>query len=169
MAQVDEGRATSLTGSEREWLRVRGYLREHRYDLSVTAADLYPELPRVGRTPLHTTRRCGKGWVGSGSAVARSPRGDATPAPGVQAEERACTPATGAALLRTPDRRRSRSGFVRNEFAATDDVASRSLRPGSNSSCGRVRLCSDDGPELPVIVGTLITWTIWRAPRQWCD
>ena len=55
MAQVDEGGATSLTGSEREWLRVRNYLREHRYDFSVSATDRYPELPRVGGTPLLTS------------------------------------------------------------------------------------------------------------------
>ena len=46
MAQVDEDRAASLTSSEREWLRVRSYLREHRNDLSVSAADRYLELPR---------------------------------------------------------------------------------------------------------------------------
>ena len=46
MAQVNERGATSLTSSEREWLRVRSYLREHRYDFSVSATDRYPELPR---------------------------------------------------------------------------------------------------------------------------
>jgi hypothetical protein len=52
VAQVDGHGATSLTSSEREWLRVRSYLREHRYDLSVMAADLYPDVPRFAGTPL---------------------------------------------------------------------------------------------------------------------
>jgi hypothetical protein len=55
VAPVNQREATSLTSSERQWLRVRSYLREHRYDLSVAAADLYPELPRVGGTPLLTS------------------------------------------------------------------------------------------------------------------
>lgn len=55
MAQIDERGAASLTSSEREWLHVRGYLREHRYDLSVSAAELYPDVPKVDGTPLLTS------------------------------------------------------------------------------------------------------------------
>ncbi len=41
-----------LTASEREWLRVRSYLREHRYELAVDAAAAYPADARVAGTPL---------------------------------------------------------------------------------------------------------------------
>jgi hypothetical protein len=41
-----------LTGSERDWLRVRSYLQEHRYDLAVDAAGDYPDDRRVAGTPL---------------------------------------------------------------------------------------------------------------------
>lgn len=43
--------ARVLTASERDWLRVRSYLQEHRYDLAVSAADDYPR-QRVAGTPL---------------------------------------------------------------------------------------------------------------------
>jgi hypothetical protein len=42
----------TLTASEREWLRVRSYLQEHRYDLAVDAADDYPRGRRIAGTPL---------------------------------------------------------------------------------------------------------------------
>jgi hypothetical protein len=42
----------ALTGSERDWLRVRSYLQEHRYDLAVDAAGDYPDDRRVAGTPL---------------------------------------------------------------------------------------------------------------------
>ena len=41
-----------LTASEQEWLRVRSYLREHRYDLAVDAAKAYPADAKVMGTPL---------------------------------------------------------------------------------------------------------------------
>jgi hypothetical protein len=41
-----------LTASEAEWLRVRGYLQEHRYELGIRAADRYPSARRVEGTPL---------------------------------------------------------------------------------------------------------------------
>ncbi|HEX7661220.1 MAG TPA: XRE family transcriptional regulator [Pseudonocardiaceae bacterium] len=41
-----------MTASEQEWLRIRGYLREHRYDLAVSAADEYSDSMRVVGTPL---------------------------------------------------------------------------------------------------------------------
>ena len=41
-----------LTVSEGEWLRVRGYLQEHRYELGIRAADQYPSARRVEGTPL---------------------------------------------------------------------------------------------------------------------
>jgi hypothetical protein len=42
----------ALTASEREWLRVRSYLQEHRHDLAVEAAGDYPRDSRVAGTPL---------------------------------------------------------------------------------------------------------------------
>ena len=42
----------ALTASERDWLRVRSYLAEHRYDLAVDAAGDYPADRRVAGTPL---------------------------------------------------------------------------------------------------------------------
>jgi hypothetical protein len=54
VTQVNQ-RQQSLTADEREWLRVRNHLREHRYDLSVMASEqLYPDVPRVAGTPLLT-------------------------------------------------------------------------------------------------------------------
>jgi len=42
----------NLTNSEHQWLRVRQHLREHRYDLAVSAAGGYPESATVEATPL---------------------------------------------------------------------------------------------------------------------
>ena len=44
--------ARSLTASQRDWLRVRSYLQEHRYGLAVDAAGDYPADRRVAGTPL---------------------------------------------------------------------------------------------------------------------
>jgi hypothetical protein len=44
--------ARTLTPSERDWLAVRSYLVEHRYDLGVDAAADYPPGGRVAGTPL---------------------------------------------------------------------------------------------------------------------
>ncbi len=44
--------ARSLTASQRDWLRVRSYLQEHRYGLAVDAAGDYPADLRVAGTPL---------------------------------------------------------------------------------------------------------------------
>jgi len=41
-----------LTDSERDWLAVRSYLTEHRYDLAVDAAEEYPPDRRMAGTPL---------------------------------------------------------------------------------------------------------------------
>jgi hypothetical protein len=41
-----------LTPSERDWLTVRSYLTEHRYDLAVDAAEEFPPASRVAGTPL---------------------------------------------------------------------------------------------------------------------
>jgi hypothetical protein len=41
-----------LTPSERDWLTVRSYLTEHRYELAVDAAEGYPPGRRVAGTPL---------------------------------------------------------------------------------------------------------------------
>jgi hypothetical protein len=43
-----------LTASQQDWLRVRGHLREHRHELAVEAADLYPDTPKAAATPLLT-------------------------------------------------------------------------------------------------------------------
>ena len=44
--------AGTLTASERDWLTVRSYLAEHRYDLAVDAAQDYPPERRLAGTPL---------------------------------------------------------------------------------------------------------------------
>jgi hypothetical protein len=44
--------ARSLTASQRDWLRVRSYLQEHRHGLAVDAAGDYPDDRRVAGTPL---------------------------------------------------------------------------------------------------------------------
>jgi hypothetical protein len=44
--------ARTLTPSERDWLTVRSYLTEHRYDLGVDAAEDYPPARRLAGTPL---------------------------------------------------------------------------------------------------------------------
>jgi hypothetical protein len=42
----------TLTASEREWLHVRSYLQEHRYDLAVDASREYPRVAKLAGTPL---------------------------------------------------------------------------------------------------------------------
>jgi|HubBroStandDraft_6_1064221.scaffolds.fasta_scaffold268728_1 hypothetical protein len=42
----------SLTASQRDWLRVRSYLQEHRHGLALEAAGDYPADRRVAGTPL---------------------------------------------------------------------------------------------------------------------
>ena len=44
-----------LTDSEEQWLRVRNHLRDHRYELAVSAARHYPESAAVEETPLLST------------------------------------------------------------------------------------------------------------------
>jgi hypothetical protein len=44
-----------LTDSEQQWLRIRNYLRDHRYKLAVCAAREYPESATVEGTPLLST------------------------------------------------------------------------------------------------------------------
>jgi hypothetical protein len=44
----------TLTPSEREWLHVRSYLQEHRYDLAVDAASEYPRVAKLAGTPSLT-------------------------------------------------------------------------------------------------------------------
>jgi hypothetical protein len=46
-----------FTASEQQWLRVRCYFREHRYELAVCAARDYPESAAVEGTPLLSTPR----------------------------------------------------------------------------------------------------------------
>jgi hypothetical protein len=49
---VSHPAAGTLTTSERDWLTVRSYLAEHRYDLAVDAAEEYPPERRTAGTPL---------------------------------------------------------------------------------------------------------------------
>lgn len=46
-----------LTASEQQWLQVRAYLQQHRYELGVRAAGEYPDDARVAGTPLLTSPR----------------------------------------------------------------------------------------------------------------
>jgi hypothetical protein len=55
MASAREDVTPHLTVSQEEWLRIRGYLAEHRHELSGVAAELYPDVPKVAGTPLLTT------------------------------------------------------------------------------------------------------------------
>ncbi|MDQ3989236.1 MAG: transcriptional regulator [Actinomycetota bacterium] len=57
MTQVDRRTHHPLTPSQQEWLRVRAYMREHRYDLSIAAAKEYPDVAKVARTALLATSR----------------------------------------------------------------------------------------------------------------
>jgi hypothetical protein len=57
----------TLTSTERDWLRVRSYLQEYRYDLAVAAANDYPPGAKVDGTPLLTT----PGWRPSGPVPLR--------------------------------------------------------------------------------------------------
>lgn len=47
-----------LTSGQRDWLRVRAYLQEHRYDLALEAADDYPAGSRIADSSLLTV----PGW-----------------------------------------------------------------------------------------------------------
>jgi hypothetical protein len=49
---VSHPSARTLTAGEQDWLTVRSYLAEHRYDLAVDAARDYPPDRRVAGTPL---------------------------------------------------------------------------------------------------------------------
>ena len=49
---MNQPSARTLTPSEHDWLTVRSYLTEHRYDLAVDAAEDYPPDRRVAGTPL---------------------------------------------------------------------------------------------------------------------
>jgi hypothetical protein len=62
VAQVDDRGAQRLTDSERDWLRVRDHLGEHRYDLGVSAVGAIPRptatscsasAPEVRHVPAH--------------------------------------------------------------------------------------------------------------------
>ncbi|GAB2763828.1 hypothetical protein GCM10027174_45570 [Salinifilum aidingensis] len=44
-----------LSGDEQEWLRVRDALRERRYELSFSAAEDYPDTPKLAGQPLLST------------------------------------------------------------------------------------------------------------------
>lgn len=54
MPLADQHRGHMLTGSQRDWLRVRKHLQEHRYELGLAAAEEYPNVLKVADTPLLT-------------------------------------------------------------------------------------------------------------------
>ena len=112
--------ARMLTPSERDWLTVRGYLAEHRYELAVDAAEDYPPGRGLADTPLLAA----PGWL----PAAPVPLQDITlelltqpAAPHAEAEAaaRRCsrsaatgpgTPATPTRWRSWPPRRCSRTG-----------------------------------------------------------
>ena len=49
----------SFTAAERQWLQVREYLDRHRFELGRAAAALYPDVEKLGATPLLAPAR----WV----------------------------------------------------------------------------------------------------------
>jgi hypothetical protein len=69
--------AGSLTASQRDWLRVRSYLQEHRYDLAVDAAGEYPADRRVAGTPLLAA----PGWLPAEPVPLREVGLEFTPSP----------------------------------------------------------------------------------------
>jgi hypothetical protein len=56
MSLADRHGWSTLTESQRDWLRVRDYLQRHRYKLGVAAANEYPDVLKVAETPLLTRR-----------------------------------------------------------------------------------------------------------------
>jgi hypothetical protein len=52
---MDSGTGRPLSHGERDWLAVRRHVQEHRYDLAVSAARLYPHDRHVAGTPLLST------------------------------------------------------------------------------------------------------------------
>jgi hypothetical protein len=56
-----------MTPTERDWLRVRSYLTEHRHDLAVRAAAAHPAAARVAgprREPVQAAGPPCSGWPG---------------------------------------------------------------------------------------------------------
>jgi len=94
--------AGSLTASQRDWLRVRSYLVEHRYDLALDAAAEYPADRKVDGTPLLAA----PGWQPAEPIPLRDVALEFTPAPGPASPaggpagpEAPAGPAAGAALF----------------------------------------------------------------------
>lgn len=54
MSLVDQHRDRMLTAGQREWLRVREHLQQHRYELGHAAAEDYGNVPKVAGTALLT-------------------------------------------------------------------------------------------------------------------
>jgi hypothetical protein len=89
-----------LTSSQRDWLRVRSYLTEHRYDLAVRAAEDYPAAQRVAGTPLLTR----PGWLPAAPVPLDQISLDfAPPAAGPPAASHAATAAGTPLLPERPD------------------------------------------------------------------
>jgi hypothetical protein len=57
MSLADRHRSRTLTDSQRDWLRVREYLQQHRYELGLAAAEEYPNLLTVPESPLLTRQK----------------------------------------------------------------------------------------------------------------
>src|SRR4051794_41126107 len=55
MGDQDRSEPVRLTDSQREWLRVRQHLREHRYELAVSVSKLTPDSVYAAGTPLLST------------------------------------------------------------------------------------------------------------------
>ncbi|HEV7450962.1 MAG TPA: XRE family transcriptional regulator [Pseudonocardiaceae bacterium] len=54
MSLINQHSGPALTTSQRDWLRVREYLQQHRYNLGQAAAEEYPDVLKVEGTPLLT-------------------------------------------------------------------------------------------------------------------
>ncbi|MGH3931924.1 MAG: hypothetical protein ACRDTF_18335 [Pseudonocardiaceae bacterium] len=54
MSPADRHRDRILTAGQREWLRVREYLQQHRWELGIAAAEYYGAMPKVAGTELLT-------------------------------------------------------------------------------------------------------------------
>lgn len=52
MSPADQQHGRALTASQREWLRVREYLGQYRYELGQAAARMYPGMLRVDGSVL---------------------------------------------------------------------------------------------------------------------
>jgi hypothetical protein len=146
--------ARALTRSERDWLRVRSYLQEHRYDLAVDAAGDYPDSRRVAGTPLLAA----PGWVPAepvplqdvtlAFAPAADPPLTADPDPALAADpalDGGAALAGGAAPLRPDGTRYPRYSDVLRELAAPAVFENRPTYRLTEADLARPRLAFTRG------------------------